>query len=228
MTSFAELAFFLAVTALPAAPAQPPPVPPAAAAQVAARIAQDWRVPAEALRLEWGRAPAGATVPATTPFRLEGRGADGCFVAVFDAPGSAVALRLRAGVVDSVPVAAHALGAGARLGPGDVRQDPRLHWGPPAADRRTVPGVGWEVRRALAAGEALSWPAVAAPTLVTGGQPVRLVWLRGALQVALTGVALNSARQGERVRARVEGRSTPLVGIATAPGTVELTSGGNP
>jgi flagella basal body P-ring formation protein FlgA len=51
------------------------------------------------------------------------------------------------------------------------------------------------------------------------------VWSEGAVQVSLVGIALNRARQGELVRARVEGRSDRLVGTATATGTVVISSG---
>jgi flagella basal body P-ring formation protein FlgA len=83
------------------------------------------------------------------------------------------------------------------------------------------------VRRGLATGEALARPAVAPPLLVEAGEPVRLVWGAGAVQVSVVGIALNRARQGESVRARVEGRSDRLVGTATATGTVVISSGGD-
>ena len=162
------------------------------------------------------------------PFRVTGRGLSGWLVVVFD-PSSldAVAVRLRAGVEDTVPVAARPLAAGARLTAADLRPESRVCWGPPAPSSEPRPGPGWEVRRALAAGEVLARPAVAPPTLVQAGEPVRLVWGGGAVQVSVVGIALNRARQGELVRARVEGRSDRLVGIATATGTAVISSGGD-
>src|SRR5438445_353239 len=58
--------------------------------------------------------------------------------------------------------------------------------------------------------------------LVVNGAPVRLTWARGGVQVTLDGTALNSARAGEAVRARVPGRRAALSGIAVAPGEAAL------
>jgi flagella basal body P-ring formation protein FlgA len=196
------------------------------AARVSTWLAREWGVPERAVRLEWGRLP-GALPGGPLPFRVAGRGVAGWLVVVFD-PSSrdAVALRLRAGVEDTVLVAARPLAAGARLTAADLQPESRVCWGPPASSSEPRPGPGWEVRRALAAGEALARPAVAPPALVEAGQPVRLVWGGGAVQVSVVGIALNRARQGELVRARVEGRSDRLVGTATAPGTALISSGG--
>ncbi len=184
-------------------------------------------MPERAVRLEWGRLPG--TLPGgAPPFRVTGRGVGGWLVVVFEPPGAdAVAVRLRAGVEDSVPVAARPLAAGTRLVPADVRREPRVCWGPPAPPSSSLPGPGWEVRRALAAGDALARPAVAPPLLVEAGAPVRLLWTDGAVQVSVVGTALNRARQGELVRARVEGRPDRLVGTATATGTAVISSGGD-
>jgi flagella basal body P-ring formation protein FlgA len=205
----------------------PAAVPDSVAAEVSTWLAREWGVSRHAVRLEWGRL-ANALPAGTPPFRVTGRGAAGWLVVVFDPSGrDAVAVRLRAGVEDSVLVAARPLASGALLGPADVRLEPRVRWGPPATSCESRPGPGWEVRRALAAGEVLAHPAVAPPIFVVAGAPVRLVWTEGAVQVSVVGVALNRARQGELVRAQVEGRSSPLVGTAAATGTVVISSGGD-
>jgi len=205
----------------------PAAVPDSVAAGVSTWLAREWGVSEGAVRLEWGR-PSGALPGGTLPFRVTGRGVAGWLVVVFDPSGrDAVAVRLRAGVEDTVLVAARPLVTGTLLGPADVRLESRVCWGPPAPSSESRPGPGWEVRRALAAGEALERPAVAPPMLVVAGEPVRLVWAEGAVQVSVVGVALNRARQGELVRARVEGRSDRLVGTATATGTVVISSGGD-
>jgi flagella basal body P-ring formation protein FlgA len=234
MTSFASVGMALAMAPglLATAPATPPdgapPVPPAVAERVAERIAGEWRVPAAALQLDWGRA-SGRQPESDASFRLVGKGADGWFVAVFDPPTSrALSVRVRAGVDDTVMVAARPLAAGTRLGPDDARPEPRLRWGPPADDAAPVPGPGWEVRRPLASGEPLVWPAVVPPQVISPGEPVRLLWVHGGVSVTLTGVALNAARQGETVRVRVEGRRNRLVGIATGPGMATLANGDLP
>jgi flagella basal body P-ring formation protein FlgA len=224
MPSFASLVVLLqlGVAAPPAAT-----VPDSAAACVSAWLAREWGVSERAVRLEWGRLP-GALPGGTLPFRVSGRGVAGWLVVVFDPSGrDAVAVRLRAGVEDTVMVAARPLAAGTLLDAADLRPEPRVRWGPPTPPSGSRPGPGWEVRRALATGEALACPAVAPPTLVVAGEPVRLVWAEGAVQVSVVGTALNRARQGESVRARVEGRPGRLVGTATAPGTVVISSGGN-
>ena len=222
MALFASLFVLLQlVTPAPAA------VPDSAAACVSTWLARQWSVSERAVRLEWGRL-SGALPGGAAPFRVTGRGVAGWLVVVFDPSGrDAVAVRLRAGVEDSVLVAARPLVAGTLLDPADVRLEPRVHWGPPAPPSESRPGPGWEVRRALATGEALERPAVAPPTLVVAGEPVRLVWAGGAVQVSVVGIALNRASQGELVRARVEGRSDRLVGTATATGTVVISSGGD-
>jgi flagella basal body P-ring formation protein FlgA len=205
----------------------PAVVPDSAAASVSAWIARDWHVPEDAVRLEWSRLYV-ALPDGALPFRITGRGAAGWLVVVFEPPGrDAVAIRLRAGVEETVLVAARPLAVGTCLGPADVRPASRVCWGPPASSSELRPGPGWEVRRALATGEPLARPAVAPPLLVTAGEPVRLVWAEGAVQVSVVGIALNRARQGELVRARVEGRLDRLVGTATAAGTAVISSGGD-
>jgi flagella basal body P-ring formation protein FlgA len=222
MPSFASL-FVLLQLVVPA----PAAVPDSAAAGVSTWLAREWGVSERAVRLEWGR-PSGALPGGALPFRVTGRGVAGWLVVVFDPSGrDAVAVRLRAGVEDTMLVAARPLVAGTILGPADVRPESRVCWGPPAPPSESRPGPGWEVRRALATGEALARPAVAPPLLVEAGEPVRLVWGAGAVQVSVVGIALNRARQGEPVRARVEGRSDRLVGTATATGTVMISSGGD-
>ncbi len=222
MALFASLFVLLQLVA----PA-PAVVPDSAAARVGSWLAREWGVSEPAVRLEWGRLSA-ALPGGALPFRVTGRGVAGWFVVVFGPSGrGAVAVRLRAGVEETVPVAARPLVAGRILDPADVRLEPRVCWGPPAPSSESRPGPGWEVRRALATGETLARPAVVPPVLVAAGDPVRLVWAGGAVQVSVAGIALNRARQGESVRARVEGRTDRLVGTATATGTVVISSGGD-
>jgi flagella basal body P-ring formation protein FlgA len=222
VASFASLFVLLQLVA----PA-PAALPDSVAAGVSAWLAHEWGVSERAVRLEWGRLPD-ALPAGALPFRVTGRGVAGWLVVVFDPAGrDAVAVSLRAGVEDTVLVAARPLVVGKRLDPADVRTESRVCWGPPAPPSESRPGPGWEVRRALATGEVLERPAVAPPTLVVAGEPVRLVWAGGAVQVSVVGIALNRARQGESVRARVEGRSDRLVGTATAMGTVVISSGGD-
>ncbi len=226
MTSFAEL-MVLAGFAVAGAgvPAALPAVPAEWNAMVAVEVAAVWQVPAERITLQWGRARV-AWPASGTPFELTGRGVDGWFVAVFDPRGDrAQAMQVRAGMTDTVWVATRPLATGEHLADSDVRADVRVRWG---AKMRTPdrPVAGAEVRRPLAAGSEIAWPAVVAPALVVAGAPVRLAWSNGAVTVSLNGIALNSARRGEAVRARVDGRTTRLTGTAIAPAVVALGSGG--
>lgn len=201
-------------------------VPRALAARVAQRFADEWKVPVEQVRLSWGVSTALAPGGEDAPFRVLGRGEDGWFVIALDPAGShAAAVRVRAGVERPVLVATRALPPGVRLAGEDVREETRVRWGIPADDALTAPGPGWEVRRALRSGEVLVPPAVAAPPLVVAGQPVRLQWSRGGVEVSVVGIALNNARQGETVRARLEERPARLTGTVTAAGTAALASG---
>jgi len=201
------------------------PVPRALAARVAARIAEGWRVPVEQLQLDWGRV-AGETPDENAPFRVLGQGDDGWFVVVFSPTETrAVAVRVRAGIERAVPVATRPLPAGTTVGDGDVREEMRVHWGVPRVQASDSTLVGWEVRRPLRAGEVVGAPAVAPPPLVLAGRPVRLEWERGGVLVSVEAIALNSARRGETVRARLEERPAHLTATVTAPGTAVLEAG---
>ena len=226
MTSFASWLFAGLSSLLLAGRAGDAPCSRALASRVAGRIAETWRVPVEQVRLAWGHAAGQGGFTDDVPFRLLGRGEDGWFVVVFDpAETGATAVRVRAGVERVVMVATRALPAGSRLVEGDTREETRVHWGAPAADSTSLPGTGWELRRALAAGEVVAPPAATAPALVVAGQPVRLEWERGGVQVSVVGIALNSARRGETVRARLEERPARLTGTVTAPGIAVLAAG---
>jgi flagella basal body P-ring formation protein FlgA len=223
MRSSASLLLLLGL--VPAAAAADPPA--ALEARVADSFAARWSVPSSAVRLVWGRLP-GETPPVDVPFRVTGRGMDGWFAIVLDPARAATSARVRAGVEDSVPVATRPLAAGARVHAGDVRLAGRVRWGGPDPAGPEMAREGWEVRRPLAAGEALLPPAVLPPHFITAGQPVRFLWSSGAVSVSLTGIALNAARCGEIVRARGTERATRLVGIAVAPGTATFNDGGQP
>ena len=200
---------------------EPPPAPVDLAARVSARVAEAWRVDSSAVRLEWGRLPAPLPT-ADAPLTLEGNGVSGWFVAVIGEGDAKVAVRVRAGLDRTVNAAARPLPRGVRIEAGDVTAVTRVRWGPPVESSRGEAGPGWETRRPFAAGEIIAWPAAVPPALVVNGAPVRLTWARGGVRVTLDGTALNSARAGEAVRARVPGRGAALSGIATAPGEAAL------
>ena len=226
MTSFARWLLAGLSPLLLAARGQASDLPRPLAQRVAARLADLWRVPVGEVRLAWGVSSGFAAPEETAPFRILGDGAGGWFVVVFHpADTNAVAVRLRAGVERPVMVATRALRAGATLQPGDLREEVRVHWGTPTSDSLALPSTGWELRRAVRANEVVTPPAVAAPALVVAGEPVRFEWRSGDVEVSVTGIALNSARRGEQVRARLEERPARITGTVTAPGLATLGAG---
>jgi flagella basal body P-ring formation protein FlgA len=226
MSSFASWIFAGLSSLLLAGRTADAPFPRALVARVAGRIAESWKVPVDQLRLAWGRPSGVPQLADDVPFRILGRGEDGWFVVVFDpAETGATAVRVRAGVERIVMVATRSMPAGSTLIEGDLNEETRVHWGVPAPDSALVPAIGWEIRRAITAGEVVAPPAVAAPPLVLAGHPVKLEWERGGVQVSVVGIALNNARRGETVRARLEERPARLTGTVTAPGTATLANG---
>ena len=226
MTSFAKWLLAGLSPLLLATRADSATMPRPVANRVAARLADQWCVPAGEIRLAWGRTSAAGAPEDDAPFRIVGAGAGGWFVVVFHPSDSAaMAVRLRAGVERPVMVAARPLAAGSRVAEGDLREEVRVHWGVPARDSSVAPGVGWEIRRPVRSGEVVAPPSVAAPPLVVAGEPVRLEWQSGGVQVSVMGIALNSARAGEQVRARLEERPARLTGTVLAPGLAVLGSG---
>lgn len=209
----------------------PPHVPRPLARRVAERFASDWGRPSSTIRLAWGRATARETLAAGVEFRVLGRGTGGWFAVVFEPDGArARAMQVRAGVVETTTVAARSLPAGATLASGDIREERTVRWGAPTETRaRFVEAArpGWHTRRPVAVGDVLAWPAVTPPPMVVAGQPLKLEWVRDGVRVELTGVALNDARQGETVRARVPERPARLLARVIAPGVAELPSTGS-
>lgn len=218
MRSFASALLLLSLLA-PALVAQEPAIPAAVTAVVADSLARRWDVPASRVVIEWGR--ASAAPPATAPVRLLGRGDDGMLVAVFEGGDAPLAVRLRAGTIDSVAVAARDLASGTTLTRGDITRAARSSWGPPSRDDQ-APAAGWITRRPVRQGDALAQPAVAPPVLVEAGAPVRLEWQRGAVAIEMNGVAQGAASLGETIHVRVPGRTGQRTATVTGPGLARL------
>lgn len=226
MTSFAKWILLGLSPLLMATRSAVAPVTRELQARVGERIADAWKIPVDALRLQWGRSSSATSPHSDAPFKVMGRGEGGWFVVVFDpADSNAAAIRVRAGVEQPVMVATRPLRSGQRLQPGDLREEIRVHWGAPSLDSALTPMPGWDVRRPIAAGEVVMAPAVVAPPLVMAGQPVQLEWQSGGVLVSVTGIALNSASRGELVRARLEERPARLTGTVTAAGRAMLAGG---
>ena len=221
----------LAAAAFMVAPATPAetvaasaPAPAAAwTARVATEIAARWNVPVPALRLAWGRLPAGGLPAEVARFRLLG-GVDGWFVLSAEAGAGELAVtRVRAGIDDTVCVAMRELARGQRLTAEDLRLEPRVRWGAPRANTTAArPAAGWELRRAVAAGTVIEAPTALPPAMVNAGDRIELGWTRGDVVLRLSGVALHGARMGEPVRVKVDGRPRPLTAIVDAPGHARL------
>jgi len=192
------------------------------AARVAAEVGRTWGEDAAGMVLRFG-AGSLAGVPDTTAFRLLGAGEHGWFAMVAEPVGrSPIALRLRAGRTITRQVATRALRAGARLAPGDIREEPHLRWGPPPADSMAPAAAGWVARRTLGPGTPLDAAHVAPPPLIETGQPVRILWHLGAVSIALEGTAMNDAAMGESVRVRTGGRTGVVRGLVTAAGEARM------
>ncbi len=194
-------------------------VPKALDLAVARRVAESWRVPAERVVLEWSLVP-GTVLGTDSVFQLLGRGVDGWFVAVLPAPRAPVAIRFRAGVQDSVAVAARAILAGSRIRGTDVKRELRTHWGPKVTALEEM--EGWEVRFGLREGDLLRPPAVMPPQVIQTGDIVRFRWGKDNVGIEVVGIALHPARRGETVRARIEGREGEVRGVVEGPGTARL------
>jgi flagella basal body P-ring formation protein FlgA len=233
MTSFVDLVLGCVLGVAPISAASPAAPAPASNApdstwvtHVTAAVAQRWGIPAESVRLEWGRTPVQGRPPDTSAFQLAG-GANGWFVASFVAPqGWAMAARVRAGSDATVLVATRDLARGTRLEAGDLRAEQRIHWGDPERRREgPSPAAGWELRRAVRAGTVVDRPSASPPALVRAGEHIDLWWRRGDVAMRLSGVALHGARLGEPVKVRVDGRPRPLTGIVDAPGSARIGPG---
>ena len=221
MTSFGELGLLLAmlVTVAPA-----PAVDDAWwMSRVTGALAARWSVPAADVVLDAARAAGAAALAPDTPIRLDGRDRDGWLVLLASpAEGPARMWPVRAGVRTRVPVAARDLATGSRLENADIRDQTIVRWGMPARVDEPAAAPGWEVRRAIAAGEPLTRPAVAPPPLVTAGGPVTLEWVHEGVRITIGGVALHAARAHENVRVRLDGGRETRIARVSGPGTAVL------
>jgi len=218
------VAVALAATAAAAQqpPADAPAVPAGITTRVAALFAERWSVPAGAVVVQWGVPPGGITFAADVPFRLLGGDDDGWFAAVLEPPRRPPrAIRLRAGVAESVTVAARPLARGSRLREGDLALAARVRWGAPEG-AQPRPTEGWLVRRAVAAGTTLEAPIVTPPPVVAAGAQVSVEWVSGDISVRFEGTALHDAALGEHVLVRPAGRAGAVRGTVTGPAAVRL------
>src|SRR5262245_46751697 len=96
----------------------------AIAPAVTSRIALDWRVDPSRVRVSLGR--GAEEIPLDAPFRISGNGADGWLALQWAHAGgtAAGAIRVRAGIADTVWVASHRLLARSRISHEDLHAEP--------------------------------------------------------------------------------------------------------
>lgn len=189
--------------------------------QVRRGVAERWGVDSAAVRLDWGPAPRSRRPAENARPRLVGSGVDGRWVVrLRGREGGGFGLRLRAGAMVRVPVAAEPLGRGEALTAEDIAREDRVRWGPPD-ERGFEVAPGWVARRSIRAGETLTRPAVSPPALVRSGQQVRVIFETARVRLSVPGEAVGTAKRGERVRVRLRtGRR--VRGRAEAPGRVRV------
>jgi flagella basal body P-ring formation protein FlgA len=219
MTSFASLLLLGQLGAVAS------PAPPAAlASRVQEAVAARWELPAAAVEVVWSSAAAWRAEDAEAPFRLGAVGRDGWAALTLVPAGQPPrALRVRVGTASSVALAARPLEPGRLLSADDIRWEQQLAWGAPMPATSRV-AEGWEVRRALQAGEPLRGVVVAPPPGVARGGTLRVTWARNGVAIEMDAVALTAARVGETVQAKTaSGRISARV---TAPGEARIEGGG--
>lgn len=93
---------------------------------------------------------------------------------------------------------------------------------------RVEPLVGQQVQRFVPAGEMLRAADASPVELVKRSRPVTIVGARAAVQLHVSGVALDSGGFGETVRVRIgdaRGEKREVRGVVTGPGTVKISDG---
>ncbi|MEO8452347.1 MAG: flagellar basal body P-ring formation chaperone FlgA [Gemmatimonadota bacterium] len=221
MTSFVDL--ILLATALAAQRDTTRGLPPARLdAGLRTAVATVWGVEPGRVRVDWGRGMRLNGLPDSAAIALTGRGDRGWFVASLN---GARPLTVRAGIMKTVWVTRRALRAGATLGAGELTLDERVVWGPPVEILRESL-IGRELRRDIVAGGEVEPAALAQPVAVRAGEPVWLVYAKGAVNLRVEAIANGPARLGEIVRATDRRRGVALQGIMTGPGTARLVETG--
>lgn len=207
-------------------PPAPSAVPEALVERVREEVAARWGTRPADVALEFSRPRAGADLD-TVLVALVGSGAGGHWVVrTARRDGGTESLRVRAGTVQTTPVAARRIERGERLTWADMEFGPTVRWGPPAPTAST-PEEGWEAQRVIRPGEPLGPPAVQPPLAVRSGEAVEIVWRGDGVGVRTPGKAAGSGALGETVFVRTLS-GVRLRGVVVAPGRVDVTRGGSP
>ncbi|ATQ74314.1 flagella basal body P-ring formation protein FlgA [Massilia violaceinigra] len=82
--------------------------------------------------------------------------------------------------------------------------------------------AGWRMRRALAAGQILTQASLPQPGMIFRGDTVRLLILRGAVEIEARGVALADAAPGQPLAVRLPNASEPVNARVSPTGAVVM------
>ena len=201
-----------------------PVIPAGLEHRVATDIASRWNVPVERVVLAWGWIESPNDLREETEFEIRGGVDNTRFVIVFGRHhGPPMVTRMQAGVRLAVPVAARPLLRGDIVDSVDLEISDIVTWRVPdmTAGEWDLP-IGWQVRTSIARGDPVQRPAAWPPPAVQAGQTIQVVWSRGPVHVVMAGTALNRAREGQRVRVRLDGGRGNVSGIVTAPGNAQF------
>ena len=126
-------------------------------------------------------------------------------------------------IYEPVIVAGRFLPKGTVLSPLDLNAE-RRDLSTLAGGYETVPDhlLGKQVRQGLPAGAVVSPQAVKALPLIRQGETVTLLIRQGGMEVRSSGVALNDAESGQRLKVRNETSKRIVEGTATASRQVEV------
>ena len=165
--------------------------PPSWAAEsIRAQVAQVWEASPGEVVLEWGRAPTGRDVivgpDSTQVAELAGAGTRGEWVARLPTEGGSFGVRVKAGLLQVIPLASRAIERGETLVESDFVWEESVRWGSPG-ELSSLPKPGWRAERRIDAGEELREPSVRPAVAVRTGESVKVVWKSGRIELTLSG-----------------------------------------
>lgn len=172
-------------------------------------------------------APGEATIEAK-PFLTQITGQRGFSIQVRVAGEPDTNFRVNA-IVDEwreVPVATHAMIRGNVIGPNDVAMARLNAANLPRDTADTMESVvGYAVNNSVGYGEAISKNKLELPAIITAGSKVTLLYRSALLEATATGIALDSAGDGQEIRVRNDGSKKIVVGKVAEPGLVKVIGG---
>jgi|SRR5690606_17826625 len=223
MISSAELLLAVLVAA-PAPPAVDTLPPERVVAAVREAFGARDGVEVDRLVLEWGRLPAWSPDTGALEVRLGPASDEGWRLATIRGEsGRPVAVRLRAGVLTTLPVTTRPIARGEVIRDGDIGLGEAIAWLGAANAPLDESPVGWEMRQSVGENRPVTRAMLQPPKLVNAGDEVAFVWQRGGVRLERVATAVAAARLGEPVRARVG--DVQLVGRVAGPGLALMEGG---